>query len=1166
MSEASSTNLPPSNPPQNNPSHNKPPHKQQQPKPQAGTPKPAQTPQDKPVNDKPVKDKPVKDKPAKDGGKYSASLNLPKTEFAMRANLVQNEPASLDRWTTADVYNKVQAARADSVPFVFHDGPPYANGSIHLGHLLNKCLKDMVVRSRVMSGRACAYVPGWDCHGLPIEHKVMQELVESGAAKALEGLDPWARKMKVREACAAYAKKYHALHTGQMRRLLTLADYEHPYLTMQPSFEGATLEVLATLLDRGLVFRALKPVHWSVANETALAEAELEYQDREDVSVYVDFEAADADAVFDAFGLPKNADDEHDDEHDDDGEEDERYEDEGHADAEDGADEDNASDESKPATKRPLPGVRPHARPSFMIWTTTPWTLPANLAIAVNPKFEYALVFVDGNVCVMATDAIERVTQLARSEEVSVLARANGEKLVGLKYRHPFVDLARNEGVMASKPATTSAAAWFPTTYSVVAADYVTLEDGTGLVHTAPGHGVEDYQTGLRVGLAVYCPVRANGTYDQTVPQWLRGKHIWKANGEIVKHLKDSGHLFHDQTFMHAYPHDWRSKTPVIFRATDQWFVGVDRPFTVDEDASRARTLRERALAWTSEAGVSSMYGSSVRVASTNSQTDARQNEPSHSATAPTDRVNFVPEWGRNRMRGMLESRPDWCISRQRAWGLPIPAFEDAQGRVFMTGDSVRAVATIVRTKLDAAGDTLGSDAWFKLTAAELLAQYDPSRDLQTAPGTELAWVREEFAKKPAAFLSGLKKGGDILDVWFESGSSWNAVMRERNLGYPIDLYLEGSDQHRGWFQLSLLPALGVTGRPPFKALLTHGFINDKDGKKLSKSRPDAKDYEVDNLLAKYGADVLRWWVSSLAYENDVKVDSSFFDVAGDSYRKIRNTLRFVLSNLSDYTPSDHAPGANSHTFAPTSLEAWVLSKLDATTAQVIAAYAAYDFKGANQALYDFCNETLSAEYLAAVKDRLYCDKADAPRRRQTQAALYEIAKALCKLVAPIMPHTADEAWLSLHAPKEAGTTADSGMAGSTSAGTTCVHLEQFPVPTGVHADPRWTEVFASKGLAKIVLELAKAEKGVENPLDAGLVLPDSAGSLAHFNVVDLADLMSVSEVVLDTTIAKGGEVRVVDLRERPRCERSRKRDGTVKVRSDGGMLSDRDAAAVGVA
>lgn len=1099
-----------------------------------------------------------KERAPKEGSKYSASLNLPQTEFAMRANLVQNEPASLERWTASNVYTRVQELRANAEPFVFHDGPPYANGSIHLGHLMNKCLKDFVVRSRAMAGRSCAYVPGWDCHGLPIEHKVMQDLVDSGEAKKLDGLDPWARKMKVREACAAYARKYHALHSGQMRRLLTMADYDHPYLTMQPSYEGATLEVLATLLGRGLVYRALKPVHWSVANETALAEAELEYYDREDLSVYVDFEAADAGMVYDAFDLPPVADDD---------EEDDASE----GDDESAEDESEASEGSEERSVGMKPGVRPHVRPSFMIWTTTPWTLPANLAIAVNPKFEYALVYVDGNVTVMATDAIERVTTLAKSEAVTVLARTTGERLVGLRYRHPFVDPARSEGVHSTFSEAAPLGRAYPSIFTIVSADYVTLEDGTGLVHTAPGHGVEDYLTGQRLGLPVYCPVRSNGTYDATVPEWLRNKHIWKANAEVANHLKASGHMFHDHAFMHSYPHDWRGKSPVIFRCTEQWFVGVDRPFMMNPAGRMSGdglSLRAAALLavgdesramydlkhtsslddWATQvpllAGLSGFSGDSV---------EELRSRLRHDASRGTLKgcVEFVPEWGRNRMRGMLESRPDWCISRQRAWGLPIPAFEGPDGSVFMTAASVRAVANVVRN--------MGSDAWFTLTPAELLKDYDAASDPQLTDGSsgDMSWVRDAASRDRAAFLASLRKGNDILDVWFESGSSWNACMRERGLGYPVDLYLEGSDQHRGWFQLSMLPALGVTGRPPFKTLLTHGFINDKDGRKLSKSRPDAKDYEVDNLLAKYGADVLRWWVASLAYENDVKADTSFFDTSGEAYRKVRNTLRFLLSNLFDFecsTPPGAPPGKPGHCVSTEampakSLDAWVLSCLNTLTQTVREAYTKYDFKTAQQALYDFCNDTLSAEYLAAVKDRLYCDKSDSPRRRQTQTALWDLADTLCKLMAPLLPHTADEAWRSLvnaaaHDPRT-------------------VHLETFPEAIKVHADPRWAEVFEAKALAKVALDRAKAELGVENPLDAGLILPDPAGDLSHFDLVDLADLMSVSEV----TLAKDAtEVKVVDLRQRPRCERSRKRDGTVKQRSDGGMLSDRDAMAVGVA
>jgi len=1017
--------------------------------------------------------------------RYRATLNLPQTTFPMKANLVQNEPASQKRWAKLGLYNKLREARQGKPRFAFHDGPPYANGSIHLGHLMNKTLKDFVVRAKSMADLDCPYIPGWDCHGLPIEHKVMTELVEGGKVEKLKTLDEWTRRMAVRRECQKHAERYIKLQAGQMQRLLTLADYDHPYLTMAPQYEGDTLEVLATLLERGLVYRALKPVHWSIANETALAEAELEYYDREDLSVYVDFEAADGEAVYDAFGLK-------------DEETDESLEDA------DGADDAQASAESGDAESKRggPPKGRPSQRPTFMIWTTTPWTLPANLAIALNPKFDYALVWVDGNISVMAADAVERVTKLAKAEEVAILARTTGDKLMGLKYRHPFVDLARSEGV--ASPAFTSAARQKATTdkvYSVMAADYVTLEDGTGLVHTAPGHGTEDYQTGLREGLPIYCPVRADGTYDPTVPEWLRTLSVWDANEKVAKHLRDSGHLFYDHKFTHSYPHDWRSKTPTIYRCTEQWFVAVDQDFAVEKHGQAS--LRKRSL----------------------------------DAVSPGEHaVKFVPEWGRNRMRGMLESRPDWCISRQRAWGLPIPAFVLDDGTTFMTPASVRAVIALVKAK--------GSDAWFQLPPAELLAGYNPVTDPHAATAVQAAH---------AASWTTVKKGGDIIDVWFESGSSWNSVVRARNLGYPADLYLEGSDQHRGWFQASLLPALGVTGQPPFKTLLTHGFMVDKDGRKLSKSRADAARYEVDNLTVEFGVDVMRWWVASLPYENDVKVDVDFFTVAGESYRKVRNTIRFMLSNLYDYTGKGEAD------FTPTSLDAWVLSEFNRVSADVIAAYHAFDFKTAQSKLYDFCNDTLSAVYLAAVKDRLYCDKADAPRRRRTQAALYLITDGLARLLAPILPHTADETYRAL-------TKADANS-------DACVHLQTFAPPAPVTVDPAWSEVSNLRNAALGELEKVRqqlreresagdpAAKSAE-PLDFGVTLPDPSGTLARFDKEDLADLLGISLIRIDP---EATAVAVEDRRTQPQCERSWKRDGTVKQRSDGGLLTDRDAHAVGV-
>ncbi|MCC7406990.1 MAG: isoleucine--tRNA ligase [Phycisphaeraceae bacterium] len=958
---------------------------------------------------------------------YKDTLNLPKTAFPMKANLVQNEPATLKRWQQQKLYEKIRQARSASgaKPYVFHDGPPYANGPIHLGHLLNKVLKDLVVRSKTMAGFDVPYIPGWDCHGLPIEHKVVSELGEKA-----RGMVP----MQIRNRCADYADKFIKLQSGQMQRLLTLGDYDNPYITMDARYEAAELEVLADLVEAGIVFRGLKPVHWSPDNQTALAEAELEYYDRQDTSVYVLFD------VTDSRKLPASL------------------------------------------------GASAGVAVSYLIWTTTPWTLPANMAVAVSAPSAYRLVRFEhqGRVChaILADALVDKVLAMSGAIKVSKLGQCTGADLVatGLTYKHPFI-ADRDDR---------------PT----VAADYVTLEDGTGMVHTAPGHGVEDYQTGQKHGLRVYCPVLADGTFDDSAPDWLRGKTVWQANALVVERLRTSGHLLHDHVFTHSYPHDWRGKTPVIFRATEQWFVGVDKPFAIK---GRSASLRARAV-----------------------------------EVIEKD-VTFLPSWGRSRLRGMIETRPDWCISRQRSWGVPVPAFYGpGKDQLLLTGASMRAVAAVVAQQ--------GSDAWFRDEPAKLLAKYDPAQD-PAAP----QWVKA-LAAQPSG-LAGLQKGGDTLDVWVDSGTSWSGMVRKR-LGQeavPTDLYVEGSDQHRGWFQSSLLLSLGATGQAPYKAIFTHGFMVDKDGRKMSKSLGNT--LEVDNLLKDFGADVCRWWVASLNTDNDIKVDLSFFQNAGEEYRKVRNTWRFLLSNLSDFTPSK-----DGYKFGPAdaaSVDAWILGELCRLIEQTTKDYNELNFRGVREELFNFCNDTLSAVYLAAVKDRLYCDKPDSPRRRRTQTTIYHLASSLIRLAAPILPHTSEEAWAALHQQKPEAIES--------------VHLQSFPsvgeLPD-VQPHAAWEAIFRGRDGWLKALEQARQTQGIDNPLDLGLVAPPpppEGVDAKAIDVVDLADLCGISRFAWASGGAEGSAIAVQDLRGEPRCQRSWKRDGTVKPRSDGGVLSDRDAAALGL-
>ncbi len=933
---------------------------------------------------------------------YKNTLNLPRTDFPMKANLQQKEPLIQKSWKKEDLFTKILEKNRGRKKFVFHDGPPYANGPIHLGHLLNKVLKDLVVRSKTMEGLSVEFVPGWDCHGLPIEHKVLKELGEDASS-----MDP----LSIRQRCSRYASRYVKTQSKQMVRLGTLGDYEKPYLTMTRGYEAGVLEAFSRLLEKGLVYRDLKPVHWSIENRTALAEAELEYHEREDESVYVAFEVKNPQA------LPPSLD------------------------------------------------PKPQERVSVVVWTTTPWTLPANLAVAVAPGGRYGLYRnTRGESFILGEELCEEVFAKAGRADYEKAGSCLGRELRerGVVCSHPFID----------RPS------------AVVVADYVTFSSGTGCVHIAPGHGDEDYRTGLGEGLDIYCPVREDGTFDDTVPRWLRGKGVWESNELITRRLARTGNLFHSEPYTHSYPHDWRSKTPTILRATEQWFIHMDRPF-----GETGETLREIAI-------------DSVR-----------------------GKIDFYPGWGRSRLGGMLESRPDWCISRQRSWGLPLPYFKDVEGRVVMTVKIVLAVSEKIREK--------GSDVWFFSEPDQILENYDPQDDPE-APD----WLKSKDD------IKSLLKGSDVFDVWFESGSSWNSVLNSRGLGYPADMYLEGSDQHRGWFQSSLLVALGVTGEPPFRALFTHGFMVDARGRKMSKSGGNA--IEVEDILSRYGADICRWWVSSLSYSNDIKVDWEFFDIAADEYRKIRNTIRFLLGNLSDFDPAQHSVEFEEDDRH--SIDHWAYCEFTSFANETADAYSGFGYKQASDLVFSFCCDQMSAVYLACIKDRLYCEKKDSRKRRRAQTVMYQIADGIIKFLAPVLVHTSFEAYRSLKKDGDAN-----------------VHTETFPRVEMALAERTWNDVMDIRKRCLKVLEDARGEGGINNPLDAALCVTvgkDLFDDIKKFEV-ELEDLCGVSrfEVVAGEEI----NVELADISREPRCERSWKRGKTVRKRSNGRFLSDRDTEALGL-
>ena len=893
---------------------------------------------------------------------YKNTLNLPQTGFAMKADLVAREPERLQKWRAAGLYERIQAQRSGAEKFVLHDGPPFANGDVHIGTALNKILKDIIVKYKALRGFNAPYIPGWDCHGLPIEFKVAQDMRKAGDTAS----DP----ATIRKACEAYARKYIDLQREQFQRLGVLGDWQNPYLTLNKEYEAEELRLFADLVEQGFVYRGKKPVYWSIPARTALAEAEVEYKDHVSQSVYVKF---------------------------------------------------------------PLVG---HANTSVVIWTTTPWTLPANLAVAYNSTFSYSLVQVDGQEYIVSALLLPTVAQKCGWRDYQIVRSLDGGHLAQLEYQHPF---CKRTGKLFRGDS------------------FVDNSTGTGFVHIAPGHGLEDYQLGSEHGLPIYSPVDDDGRLartndlpaEQQMPEEMVGKSILEKHGQseaneaVLHELRVRKALLHQENYSHSYPHCWRSKTPIIFRAMDQWFVKVDH-----RTPGATESFRERAL-------------------------------------GEINRVAWVPDWGKNRIEAAVKSRPDWCISRQRTWGVPIPAFYDAQGNPILQAPIVRNAAALIEQH--------GSNVWFEKSAAELWAALKPA-----------GWKGPEAASK----------SNDTLDVWIDSGSSSRAVLMRRpelkhapgparpaGREWQADMYLEGSDQHRGWFQSSLLLSLAGNGSAPFKTVLTHGFMVDEDREKISKSKQGQGGYEkpqtAEAYVKRHGADVVRLWVASQDYRNDIIVSEKRIEKVSETYRIIRNALRYQLSNLYDFDPAkDAVPDAQL-----TGLDRWVLEAFSQLEQEVIRAYDSYEFHVVYQRLSQFIAVELSAIYHDVVKDRLYTDAANSPRRRSTQTALHRMVAALCKMLAPLLSFTADEAWEFVP-----GKTVDS------------VHRLTWQPQPFTRPEPEravWKQLFEVREVALAALEKARQAKQIGKALEAKLTLAGPAASLAEAqaHAAELRELLNVSQL-----------------------------------------------------
>ena len=911
---------------------------------------------------------------------WKETCNLPRTSFSMKANLQTTEPETIARWDEMDLYGQIRAARKGAKSFLLHDGPPYANGEIHIGTALNKILKDLVVKSHNMLGFDAPYLPGWDCHGLPIELKVDREL--GPKKKQMSTAD-------FRRACRAYAEKYLDIQRAGFKRLGVIGLWNDPYKTMTFTYQAAIVRALGKFVEQDMVYKGKKPVHWCTHCRTALAEAEVEYEPHTSPSIYVEFPLSDDSHAELARRVPALA--------------------------------------SWRAGASPAGRAGASAPASVLIWTTTPWTIPSNLGIAFHPDFEYGAYDIDGKAVIIAKGLAESVSQKTGRAFTALLASFEGKAMERLVFRHPLY--ARDSlGVLG---------------------DYVTLEAGTGAVHTAPGHGADDYHSGVKYGLEIYAPLDPGGHYNESV-ELFAGLKVWDANPKVEAALKERGFLWSREDFEHSYPHCWRCHNPVIFLATAQWFIAMD-----------ANHLRERAL------------------------------------KAIND-TRWIPSWGQARIEGMIANRPDWCISRQRVWGVPIPAMDCVKcGHPVLTKALVDKAAAVF--------DVYGADAWYERPVEEFVPA---GMACTECGGTEF------------------EREGNILDVWFDSGSSHEAVLPFRaDHHWPADIYLEGSDQHRGWFHSSLLVGIGTRGRAPFNQVLTHGFVMDEQGRKMSKSLGNT--VSPQDIIKQTGAEILRLWVSMVDYREDTRIGKEVLARTVEAYRKIRNVIRVLVANLYDFDPKDDVvPKARMQ-----EIDRWALAKYADAAERIVKAYEDYDYPGIFQVASHLIAVDLSAFYVDVTKDRMYTFGARSDARRSGQTAMFIIVDGLARLLAPILSVTMDELWRMLPGDREAS-----------------VHMALFPTGLEQWKDAglieRWASLAAVRDQVNLQLEEKRKDKTIGANLSARVIVEQDGATAALLESYRefLPTLFGVSEVELKPQASSpkpdgGLRVEVVKA-EGAKCER----------------------------